>query len=67
MFKGKNPEQLVMDMLQNNNICDPTIVQLIEYAKSGDSTSLTKAAESIFASQGKDFNAEFQNFMSMVQ
>ena len=35
LLKGRNPEQLVMSMIQNNNINDPMINELISCAKNG--------------------------------
>jgi hypothetical protein len=56
-----------MSMIKNNNINDPMINELIGYAESGDMTSLTKVAEDVFAKQGKNFDTEFNNFMSLLQ
>ena len=35
LLKGRNPEQLVMSMIQNNNINDQMINELISCAKNG--------------------------------
>nr|DAR07783.1 MAG TPA: hypothetical protein [Caudoviricetes sp.] len=67
LLKGRNPEELVMSMIKNNNINDPTINELIGYAKNGDNENLTKLAESIFQKQGKDFTTEYNNFMAMLK
>lgn len=67
LLKGRNPEKLVMSMIKNNNINDPTINELIGYAKNGDNENLTKLAESIFQKQGKDFTTEYNNFMAMLK
>ena len=67
LLKGRHPEELVMSMLKNNNINDPTINELIGYAKNGDNENLTKLAESIFQKQGKDFTTEYNNFMAMLK
>lgn len=67
LLKGRNPEELVMSMIKNNNINDPTINKLIGYAKNGDNENLTKLAESIFQKQGKDFTTEYNNFMAMLK
>ena len=67
LLKGRNPEELVMSMIKNNNINDPTINKLIGYAKNGDNENLTKLAESIFQKQGKDFMTEYNNFMAMLK
>ena len=67
LLKGRNPEELVMSIIKNNNINDPTINELIGYAKNGDNENLTKLAESIFQKQGKDFTTEYNNFMAMLK
>ena len=67
LLKGRNPQELVMSMIKNNNINDPTINELIGYAKNGDNENLTKLAESIFQKQGKDFTTEYNNFMAMLK
>jgi hypothetical protein len=67
LLKGRNPEELVMSMIKNNNINDPTINELIGYAKNGDNENLTKLAESIFQKQGKNFTTEYNNFMAMLK
>lgn len=67
LLKGRNPEELVMSMIKNNNINDPMINELIGYAKNGDNENLTKLAESIFQKQGKDFTTEYNNFMAMLK
>ena len=67
LLKGRTPEELVMSMIKNNNINDPTINELIGYAKNGDNENLTKLAESIFQKQGKDFMTEYNNFMAMLK
>lgn len=67
LLKGRNPEELVMSMIKNNNINDPTINELIGYAKNGDNENLTKLAEPIFQKQGKDFMTEYNNFMAMLK
>ena len=67
LLKGRNPEELVMSMIKNNNINDPTINELIGYAKNGDNENLTKLAESIFQKQGKNFMTEYNNFMAMLK
>ena len=67
LLKGRNPQELVMSLIKNNNINDPMINELIGYAQNGDMNSLSKTAETIFSNQGKDFNTEFNNFMAMLK
>ena len=67
LLKGRNPQELVMSMMKNNNINDPQINELISLAEKGDTNSLTKIATDMFAKQGKNFNTEFSNFMSLLK
>ena len=67
LLKGRNPQELVMSMIKNNNINDPQINELISLAEKGDTNSLTKIATDMFAKQGKNFNTEFSNFMSLLK
>lgn len=67
LLKGRNPQELVMSMIKNNNINDPMINELVVYAQKGDINSVTKIAENYFGQQGKNFNNEFNSFMSMLK
>lgn len=67
LLKGRDPQQLVMSMIQNNNINDPMINQLVEYANKGDTQKIEEIAKSLFQKQGKDFTSEFNNFMAMLK
>lgn len=67
VLRGRNPQEMVMAMVQNQKINDPTIAQLIQFAQSGDMNSLINLASSFCAQRGLDFNSEFQNFMSMMK
>ena len=67
LLKGRNPQELVMSMIKNNNINDPQINELISLAEKGDTNSLTKIATDMFAKQGKNFDTEFFNFMSLLK
>ena len=67
LLKGRNPQELVMSMIKNNNINDPQINELISLAEKGDANSLTKIATDMFAKQGKNFDTEFSNFMSLLK
>ena len=67
LLKGRNPQELVMSMIKNNHINDPMINELVGYAQKGDINSVTKIAENFFGQQGKNFNQEFNSFMSMLK
>ena len=67
-IKGKNPQQLVMQMLGRQPINNPLVAQLINCAKSGDNTTMLNLANNYFSQRGIniDINKEFQAFMSML-
>lgn len=67
LLKGRDPQELVMSMIKNNNINDPQINELISLAEKGDTNSLTKIATDMFAKQCKNFDTEFSNFMSLLK
>lgn len=68
-MKGKDPQQILMQMIGNKPITNPLIVQMINCAKSGDNTNMLNLASNYFTSQGLniDINKEFQTFMSMLK
>lgn len=67
LIKNRNPQELAMSMIQNNGINNPVILDLVDFAKKGDINSVSKIAEAYFTKQGKNFNQEFNNFMSMMK
>lgn len=67
LLKNRNPQELVMSMVRNNNINDPMINELINYAQKGDMNNITKIAENFFGQRGKNFQQEFNSFMSMLK
>ena len=67
LLKGRNPQELVMSMIQSNNINDPTINDLIKYAQNNDIENVNKIAENYFNQRGMNFQKELNNFMSMLK
>lgn len=67
VLRGRNPQEMVMSLIQSQKINDPQINQLIQYAQTGDMNNLVNLATSICSQRGIDFNSEFQNFMSMLK
>lgn len=63
-FKGKNPQEIAMQLIGNNN--NPVINNLITMAKNGDSKGVENFARNIFKEQGRDFDAEMQNMQSII-
>lgn len=67
IMRGRNPQEIVLNMMKTQQINDPTIKQLINFAQSGDTNSLVNLATSICSKRGLDFNKEFEAFMSMLK
>lgn len=68
-MKGKNPQEVLMQMIGNQPIKNPLIAQMINCAKTGDNTTMLNLASNYFTSQGFniDINKEFQTFMQMLK
>ena len=67
IMRGRNPQEIVLNMIKTQQINDPTIKQLINFAQSGDTNSLVNLATSICSQRGLDFNKEFEAFMTMLK
>lgn len=62
MLKGiKNPKDAVINMIKTNN--NPMIKNLVEMAEKGDTTGVENFARNILKEQGRDFDAEMNDFM----
>ena len=59
---GQNPQQLILNMLQESAQNNPMTSNLLEMAQNQDSAGLEKFARNYVASQGKDFDTEFKAF-----
>lgn len=62
MRAGKNPEQFLMNMIQNSLGGTPMGANLLNLAQSHDSASIEKIARNICAQKGLDFDKEFTAF-----
>ena len=67
LLKSRNPQELVMSMIQGNNINDPMINDLIKYAQNNDMENVNKIAENYFNQRGMNFQKELNNLMSMLK
>jgi hypothetical protein len=56
IVKGRDPQQMVLNMIKSNKNIDPRINQMIQFAQTGDTNSLVNLASSMFAQRGLDFN-----------
>lgn len=67
LMKGRDPKEIVLQQVKNNNITDPTILQLIEFAESGKEEDLYKLAQGYLQRGGIDLNSEFTDFMKLLK
>lgn len=61
MMGKKNPQQLMAEITKNNN--NPMINNLVGMAEKGDNEGVQNFARNLFKEQGRDFDAEFAEFM----
>ena len=62
MLKGiKNPKEAVINMIKTNN--NPMVKNLVEMAEKGDNQGVENFARNMLKEQGRDFDAEMNEFM----
>ena len=61
---GQNPQQLMLNYLEQQSQSNPVMSNLLTMARNGDTASLEQFARNLVASQGKDFDTEFREFKS---
>ena len=62
MLKGiKSPKDAVINMIKSNN--NPMVKNLVEMAEKGDSQGVENFARNMLKEQGRDFDAEMNEFM----
>lgn len=63
LLKGvKSPKDAVINMIKSNN--NPMVKNLVEMAETGNYKGVEDFARNLYAQQGKDFDKEFNDFMS---
>lgn len=63
MLRGiKNPKDAVINMIKTNN--NPMVKNLVEMAEKGDNQGVENFARNLYKQQGRDFDKEFNEFMS---
>lgn len=67
LMRGRDPKEVVLQQVKNNNITDPNITALIKYAESGDEKQLINLATQLFQARGLDLNSEFNSFLSLMK
>lgn len=63
---GQNPQQIMIGLLQSNMGSSPIGQNLISLAQSGDTKSIEQFARNLMASNGRDFDTEFQAFKQQM-
>lgn len=65
MMKGGNPQQIVMQMMNNPQIANnPMAKNMIEMAKSGNLQGIEEMGRNIAKEKGIDFDKAFSDFKS---
>jgi hypothetical protein len=59
---GKNPQQLMMNVLETQAQNNPIYANLTQMAKQGRTRDIERFARNLAASQGLDFDKEFAAF-----
>lgn len=63
---GMNPQQLTLNILQSQMSNTPMGQNLLSLAQSGNTAQIEQFARNYVASQGKDFDQEFNSFKQML-
>ena len=63
---GANPQQLIMQYLQQSMSNTPIGQNLLNMAQQGDSAGIEQVARNIMASKGLDYDKEFNAFKKFI-
>ena len=63
---GQNPQQLMLNILQNNMSSSPMSANLYQLARSGNTAEIEKIVRNSAKSQGIDFDVEFPAFVEKL-
>ena len=64
---GQNPQQLVMNILQQQGQNNPVLNNAMNLAQGGNTSALEMLARNLAAQRGLDFDKEFANFKSQLK
>jgi hypothetical protein len=67
LLRSGNPQAVVQQIIQQNYPNDPTMQQLLELGRQGDTQAINQFAQQFFARNGRDFQSEFQTFMNSLR
>ena len=62
MRQGKNPQQLMMGILENGAAQNPIMANLLQMAKEGRTSDIEAFARNVAKEKGIDFDKEFSKF-----
>ncbi len=62
---GGNPQQFVMNMLEQQSGNNPMVANLLDLAKHNKTSDIEQIARNMLKEQGKDYDKEFANFKQM--
>ena len=60
--KSGNPEQFMINMLEQQGGNNPLLLNLVNLAKSNNGTGIEQVARNILKERGFDFDKEFEDF-----
>lgn len=60
--QGKNPQELMMNILQSGAQSNPMMANLLQMAQEGRTADIEKFARNLAQAQGIDFDKEFSMF-----
>lgn len=63
---GQNPQQLMMNVLQQRTQGNPLYENLFNLAQQGKTADIETIARTMFKEQGMDFDKEFNSFKQML-
>ncbi len=63
---GQNPQQLMLNILQNNMSSSPVNANLYRLVKNGNTAEIEQIVRNIAKSQGIDFDVEFPAFVEKL-
>lgn len=64
---GRNPQQIVMNILQQQRNNNPIIQNATNLAKNGNTSALETIARNLAQQRGLDFDTEFINFKNSLK
>lgn len=63
--QGGNPQQFVMNILEQQSGNNPMMANLLNLAKQNKTSDIEQIARNMLKEQGKDYDKEFANFKQM--